>query len=374
MVDQRPPADVVVCRAQEQTRPDALSHIVERAEIAGGPAAAHLAEVVDLLANPQTYDLGLAQVEVKETHMSLVFLAGQEVYKLKRPVKLSGLDFRSLEERRRSCEAELRINQILAPGVYLRVIPVARSDNGTLDLGGPGTPVDWLVVLRRLDEDQALDRLIARDAVHPYDLEPVCKALGRFYREQRRPAISCDQMTDRWNERIGHVAASLTDPIFDLPKELVDPPLAALKQFMECDEGLIASRVGEGRIVDGHGDLKPEHVYPGPPVLLIDRLEFDERLRWCDPFDEIAFLGMECAMLGAPWIAPALVDLLSCELDDRPPQRLLRFYRCYRASLRARLSIDHLRDEAPRTPERWPRRARSYLRMAAANLPEASHA
>jgi aminoglycoside phosphotransferase family enzyme len=116
-------------------------------------------------------------------------------------------------------------------------------------------------------------------------------------------------------------------------------------------------------LVDGHGDLRPEHVCLNTPPVIIDCLEFSERLRQVDPFDEITYLGLECTRLGAPWIGPRLLARLSAALDDPVKPRLLRFYAGYRACVRARLALAHLDDPCPREPERWPHLAREYLRL-----------
>jgi aminoglycoside phosphotransferase family enzyme len=165
------------------------------------------------------------------------------------------------------------------------------------------------------------------------------------------------------------VEKSLTDPLFALPPASFSQAIKSLRDVVDNDSSLFATRVAQGRIIEGHGDLRPEHVYLGAQTLVIDCLEFDERLRWLDPFDEAAFLGMECERLGAAWIGPHLVACLSLRLQDTPPPRLLRFYRCYRACLRASLSIEHLRDPRPRTPDKWPRQTREYLAFALASLP-----
>ena len=311
-----------------------------------------------------------ARVERIETHMSWVFLAGDLVYKMKKPVRLDFVDFRSLEARRRNCERELALNQRLAPGVYLKVMPLTMRADGELALGGDAVPVEWLVVMRRLDERRLLDRAVVGDAVTEADVDGLCDLLAAFYGETPRVEVAPDELVARWRELVALSERALTDPRFGLARAEVAGPLQALHDFLDRDSDLLAARAVGGRILDGHGDLRPEHVHLGPPTRVIDRLEFDERLRQVDPFDEAGFLGLECERLGAAWIGRRLRKGLERKLRDRPPEPLLRFYRCYRACLRARLSIEHLRDPAPRTPDRWPRQARAYLALALAQNPQ----
>jgi len=343
--------------------------LIQRAELLNDNGAKYHSDVVRFLSRPTSYPCSPSKVDVIETHMSLVFMAGDFVYKLKRPIRLDFLDNRSLAARRQSCENEISINQRLAPGVYHRVLPVTRDSDGMLALGGDGVPIDWLVVMQRLDNADALDRMIAERKVAIIHLEQVCDTLADFYRNQPKITISQREWTNLWREKIEIVRSSLTDPLFDLPRGLIVPPLGAIENYIVTHRKDIIDRLAAGRVVDGHGDLKPEHVYLGSTVIVIDRLEFDERLRWCDPFDEITFLGLECDRLGASWVAPRLVNMLADRLDDRPSPSLLRFYKVYRACMRARLMIEHMREEAPRTPEEWPRKAGTYLRLAATALP-----
>jgi aminoglycoside phosphotransferase family enzyme len=146
---------------------------------------------------------------------------------------------------------------------------------------------------------------------------------------------------------------------------LAGPLLAEVQRFLDEDHALLRARVAAGRIVDGHGDLRPEHVCLTAPPVIIDCLEFNERLRQVDPFDEITYLGLECSRLGADWIGPRLLQKLSGALDDAVDARLLRFYARYRACVRARLALGHLADPSPREPERWQPLARTYLRLCA---------
>lgn len=327
------------------------------------PSGAGEQEVLALLLRPSTFPVPGA-VRMIETHMSRVFLVGDRAYKMKKALRLEFADFTSLEARRLNCQREFELNQRLAPGVYRELVPVVRRREGQLALGGPGEPIEWLLVMRRLDSERLLEQVIATGAATPGHVTAIAEVLARFYREAPRIGASGAELLDWWETAVARVEHSLGEFGRLLPPEPLRVALHALRAFLaECREPL-AARAQSDRIVDGHGDLRPEHVFVGPPLLLIDRLEFDPRLRWADPFDEAVFLGLECERLGAEWIGPQLIRQLTRLLDDRPPLKLLRLYRCYRACLRASLSIEHLRDAAPRTPERWPRQAADYLAMA----------
>lgn len=200
--------------------------------------------------------------------------------------------------------------------------------------------------------------------MHPYDVERLCDLLAGFYRAAPRSHLTGAELIASYQRGITLAATSLCDPLFNLPSGLTKPPLDALQRVLRDHADLLMDRLAQGRIVDGHGDLRPEHVYLGPPALVIDRLEFDDRLRQVDPFDEIALLSLECQRLGCPWIGTQLHVGLAKRLNDDVPPPLRAFYWTIRACMRARLSIEHLRDAKPRQPERWPALALSYLRLA----------
>jgi aminoglycoside phosphotransferase family enzyme len=325
------------------------------------------AEVVAFLSNPASHP-GHPPVDLIETHMSLVFLAGDRVYKMKKPVRLAFVDYRTIETRRVNCERETGLNQRLAPGVYLGTLPLFRRRDGTVGWSGDGEVVEWLVAMRRLDPERLLDRVAGEGRLEPTDVDRLCDLLAHFYAETPRIGVPVAELLRWWGESVRFVEASLADPLFQLQTGQVARVAAGLRGFLAGGEALLAERLASGCILDGHGDLRPEHVHLGPPVVLIDRLEFEERLRWADPFDEAVFLGMECARLGAHWVERRLLEGLSLSLSP-PPARLLAFYRCYRASLRARLSIEHLRDPHPRSPERWRPQTEAYLALALQALP-----
>jgi len=327
------------------------------------PAPA-LAAKVDFLKNPASYAGGPATVEVRETHMSWVFLAGAHVYKLKKPVRFPYLDFSTIERREWACRAELRLNRRLAPDIYLGVVPLTEVAGGGLAIGGEGTPVDWLVKMKRLDERNMLDARIASGRLSIPQLDQLTEVLARFYRTAGPVTLSPTAYLIDFARNIVFNKRVLLDPRFNLPAGLVRRVDAAQRRFLARRGEAIAMRMRHRRIVEGHGDLRPEHICLDHKVRIIDGIEFNPRLRMVDPFDEIAFLALECERLGAKWAGDYLQRKMKRLLRDGPVDELFTFYRCHRATLRARLAIAHLAEDHPRTPEKWPKMARAYLAIA----------
>lgn len=322
-----------------------------------------LAAKVAFLATPAAYPEPVGEIVRRETHMSFVFLAGDKVYKLKKPVRFPYLDFSTLERREAACSEELRLNRRLAPDVYLGVVPLVATEEG-LSIGGRGATIDWLVVMRRLAERWALDHAIEEHRVSTSQLDRLIMTLGRFYRHAQRPFVTPAAQIAEWHRNISDDCCILLDRRFSLPAGLVRKIERTQRRFLERRTGILTRRERERRIVDGHGDLRPEHIWLTDGIKIIDCLEFNIRLRTVDPFDEIAYLSLECERLGAPWIGDYVKRGISRVLHDDPEPELFLFYRCHRAALRARLAVAHLLEPNPRTPEKWPRRARAYLEIA----------
>ncbi len=318
---------------------------------------------VDFLSRPAAYRPTPGEVVRRETHMSWVFLVGDRVYKLKKPVRFPYLDFSSLTRREAACRAELRLNRALAPDIYLDVVPLMVTRAG-LSIGGIGTPVDWLVVMRRLDERQMLEALIAGQHIDSVKLDRLVAALAQFYRSAAPVFLSAALHLADWKRSLAYNRRVLLDPRLGIPAGLVRRIDRAQRRFLQQRGHLIAARLRSRRIVEGHGDLRPEHIWLGDEVRIIDCLEFNPRLRVVDPFDEVSYLSLECERLGAAWVGAFIERRMKRMLRDGPVEELFTFYRCHRATLRARLAIAHLLEPHPRTPEKWPRLARSYLALA----------
>jgi uncharacterized protein len=304
------------------------------------------------------------EVTVKETHMSWVFVTDDRVFKLKKPVHYPHLDFRTIAARERNCREEVRLNRRLAPKVYLGVVPLTQAPVGSLALNGAGEVVDWLVEMRRLPDERLLDQAIRNRTVEVAQIKAVARLLIDFYRKCPAADITPKCYIEQFARENAMNEAVLRHARFGLRPAEVDGALKAVDQGLNAGAILLEERVKQGRVVEGHGDLRPEHVCLTEPPVIIDCLEFSRALRLVDPFDELAFLALECELLGAGWIGDLLLKECAEGLEDHPPADLLAFYWAYRACLRARQALAHLLEPHPREPEKWLPLAKCYLNLA----------
>ena len=324
-----------------------------------------LREKVSHLSRPESYPEHPAAVEVVQTHMSCVFLTTQHAWKLKKPVRHDFLDFSTLEARCADCEEELRLNRRLAPDVYLAVVPLTVGAQGALRLGGDGPVVEWLVKMRRLPEDRMLDHAIRRGTVTRQDVRRFALALADFYRRAEPVAMDAAEFRQRLERDIRSNREELFPPERSMPAARVESVSAWQLAFLGREASLFDARVAGRRMVEGHGDLRPEHVCLGPEPLFIDCLEFNRDWRLLDPADELAYLAVECEFAGAPWIGEVVFETYREVTGDDPPAALVRFYKAYRATVRAKLSAWHLKDHPdPADQGKWIARAQRYLKLA----------
>ena len=331
-----------------------------------------LAQKVAFLERPQSFAEPTTGVEAVETHMSWVFLTDDCAYKLKKPVRFKLMNLVNLEDRRRNCEAEVLWNRRLAPDVYLGVVPLGLDEKGGLVLGSGVRVVDWLVKMRRLPAHRMLDHLITRGEVAPADVRRVAETLAAFYQRAPRADIGEKKYRGRFADEVGEIARELGE-LSPISTSRIDAVSAELIAFIEMRADLLDARVREGRVVEAHGDLRPEHVCLLPQPVVIDCLEFVPELRLLDPADELSFLSVECELAGGPpFIEQVLFGTYSELTLDRPPRPLVRFYKTFRAFLRAKISIWHLKDREVKDSDKWVSKTGRYLQAAERLVRESS--
>jgi aminoglycoside phosphotransferase family enzyme/predicted kinase len=314
-----------------------------------------LPTVVDAMMRAQIYPDGPSLVELRQTHVSYVFLAGDYVYKIKKPVRFDFLDASTLARRRQLCLDEVRLNRRLAPDVYLGVVAIVRREGGELVLGEAGggageagAVVEWAVRMRRLADATMLDRMVARRAVSVAQIRAIAARLAAFH-----GAAATGQ---GW--KYGSAAAvwrlvggNLEELAHDRADAIAPAGLAELERFLhrtiELRWSLLNRRARGARVCEGHGDLRCEHVsLAGDMIAIIDCVEFSEGLRYVDVASEVGFLAMDLDRLGARGLADELVGAYREASGDADLPLLVPLYKIHRALVRAKVESLTSRDLA----------------------------
>lgn len=301
-----------------------------------------------------------------QTHLSYVFITPKRVYKIKKALNLGFVDYSTLSRRRRFCEAEVAVNRRLAPRVYLGVEPVTLVD-GKPVIGGKGTPVEYAVVMRHVPDSRLLlRRLRKRPGDYPR-IDEVVERLVRFYRDSQvgvdDPDTGPGSITRIVNDNFT-LLEKFTGTLFD--SEIISDLKAWSRGELKALGSLIRRRVGEGRAVEGHGDLHLAHIYVNGNVEILDAIEFARRYRVGDVAQDVAFLAMDLEFRDRHDLSRHLIRRLSKRLRDPELPRLLPLYKSYRALVRAKVNaIMSQESEVPQADlEAAARRARRYLRLA----------
>jgi aminoglycoside phosphotransferase family enzyme len=222
--------------------------------------------------------------------------------------------------------------------------------------------------MRRLPASRQLDALIQAGGPSEAEAEAVARRLCRFHLgltpQRPDPAVFVRNLQHELELSLALLGA----PRFGLPQAPLREAARRLIGFIEDERHHFAARIEAGRVVEGHGDLRPEHVFVLESPVIIDCLEFSRRLRVVDVIDELGFLALECERLGAAWVGERLLAQWSSVSADRPAPGLLAFYQGLRACIRARLAIAHLDDVHVKHPHPWRARAQQYLDLLGRRL------
>lgn len=301
-------------------------------------------DLVRDLMRPDAYPApGCPEVELRETHVSRVFMTAGEVFKVKKPVSFGFLDFRTVEARRRACEAEVLLNSRLAAGTYLGLVPVRRDRAGRHHFGPDGEVVDWAVHMIRLPDELRGDRRLAMGSLSHEHIDAAAAHLASFH--ARAPL---DPATSRW----GSVDA-IRKNVRDNFAETASAPAEGLLSHADASEierwqldflrerrRTFERRIADGRIRDGHGDLRLEHLYfaEDGALTIIDCIEFADRFRCGDVCADVAFLSMDLAAHGHVELAERFLARYARAADDYDLYSVVDFYEGYRAYVRAKVS------------------------------------
>ena len=302
-----------------------------------------LPDLIAALSDPAAYPRP-GPVEVRQTHISAVFLVGDTVYKIRKPVNLGFVDFSTLAKRKHDCEEELRLNRRLAPSVYRAVVPIA-MEGDKVRVGGSGEPIEWAVEMVRLPDDATLKLQLARNEITSAQVENIAQRVAEFHRSAERGDhvsrygrfdVVAGNARENFAQTKPHVGVTVRPTVYDRVRELTEKSLADLRPLIE-------SRASRGVPCDTHGDLHLSHAYlfpdrpPPEDLVIIDCIEFAERYRFADPVADIAFLVMDLIYHGRRDLARVCADAYFAAAGEEEGRVLLPFYVAYRAVVRAKV-------------------------------------
>ncbi len=308
-------------------------------------------ELINALQTPELYDHPVDQFQVIETHISWVILTGDYVYKIKKPVNFGFLDFTSLEQRAHFCREELRLNQRLAPALYLDVLPITGNADAPA-LNGDGPIIDYAIKLRQFPQENLLDQVLARDALTPAHITELGRLIADFHQQiDTAPPESRfgtpDQVYAPVGQNFDQIRPMLDDP--SLLKQLDHLQAWAESTFARLKD-TFGHRKAEGFIRECHGDIHLGNItLVDGQVVLFDCIEFNDDFRWTDVACDLAFILMDLQSRGLQHYARQLLGEYLEVTGDYESLEILRFYKAYRAMVRAKIAL--FTRAAPGMPE-----------------------
>jgi len=324
-------------------------------------------EYIQALLKPTAYPHPVDSVQLVQTHISFVLLAGDFVYKFKKPVDFGFLDFSTLEKRKHCCKQELLLNRRLCPEIYLGLVEV-NDENGKPVLDGAGAVIEYGVKMRRMPEERMMVKVIDRGELTSAHVEDLVEVLVPFYEQAERSeeiddfgtaeAVSVNVL-ENFEQTQGFIGnGALAQEQFDEISSYARSVLARQELFL--------ARIEQGRIRDCHGDLYSANICLADKVYIYDCIEFNQRFRYCDVASDVAFLAMDLDFHGLDELSALFIDRFCEQSQDDSLRELLNFYTCYRAYVRGKIGLFTAVDPAvdPEVKEKSLAAAAKYFTLA----------
>ncbi len=303
--------------------------------------------LIDALCRPGILEPGGKRVELLETHISWVLLTENYAFKLKKPLDLGFLDFSTLEKRRQACLDELRLNQRLAPDLYLEVITITGAPHAP-SLEHNGDELEFAVKMRRFDQDQLLAHLMEEHRITPSLLDVLIDEVANFH--QSLPGADTDSPWGSFEAVWEPVAQNFqqiqSTPLLDHHEKELTDLLAWSEQEHQRKRKIFETRRRAGFVRECHGDMHLGNMVSiDERVVIFDCLEFNAALRWIDTISELAFLVMDLADRGATHYAFRALNGYLQITADYAGLKVLRYYLVYRAMVRAKVNAIRCQQE-----------------------------
>lgn len=302
---------------------------------------------IQSLLAPANYTHPAVKVELVQTHISFVLLAGDFVYKFKKPVNFGFLDFSSLEKRQACCHQELVLNRRLCPDIYLGLVRVTEQ-GGCYALDGQGAVVEYGIKMKRMPEERMMVNLIRAGAVAESHIDALVAILAGFYKQAE---------TNEQIQQFGTAAAVAVNVLenFDQTAGFVDQGALNRNQFeiisgyakqFLAQQDVFQRRIDGGYIRDCHGDLYSANICLADRIYIYDCIEFNQRFRYCDVASDVAFLAMDLDYHNLSALSQRFIQGFVRATQDDGLVAMLDFYKCYRAYVRGKIGLFTASDPA----------------------------
>jgi len=316
-------------------------------------------QIFKAMENPCFYPHPVFDIRQMDTHISKVFLTGNYVYKIKKPVNLGFLDFSSLKKRRYYCCREIILNRRLTTDIYIDVVAITQK-NGRIILEGKGNPIEYAVRMRQLNDSTSLHHLIKAGEISKVDMVALGRMLSRFYLQT--PKSELLHTGDGW-KNVFNACKENFRQIQDycgtlLDKEIWETVQGATLSFLKTRKSYFTHRFKTGKIRDCHGDLRSDHIYfTDTGIQVIDCIEFNDCLRHIDVVSDLAFLLADLDFNEASGFGDCLLNEFLRHTHDVNGILMLAFYKCYRAVVRCKVNCIILGSgDLPKDKRKWVQR------------------
>ncbi len=324
-------------------------------------------QIIDALLQPDAYPQETGKIDLIQTHISLVFLTKDYVYKVKKAVNFGFLDFSTLDKRRLYCQKELELNRRLCPQIYLEVVPITKSD--TIKIGGDGETIEYALKMKRLPQDCIMTILLKEGKIDKKVIDDIAKIVAEFHsKAQTSPEINefgtlkivktnCDE---NFAQTTKYVNQTISQQEFQLIQTNVN-------RFMDQKKALFDARIADKRIRDCHGDLHSGNIFVTDKICIFDAIEFNDRFRYSDVASDVAFFAMDLDFQHRTDLANYFLERYLAYSKDQQLTSVLAFYKCYRAYVRGKVISFKLDDPNIKALEKKAAitEAQAYFKLAA---------
>lgn len=326
-------------------------------------------QVVEALLKPEAYDEEVGRIELTKTHISFIFMIENFAYKVKKAVNLGFLDFSTLERRRFYCRKELELNKRLCRDMYLEVVPINRSSaTQVIKIKGDGETVEYAVKMKRMPQERMMSRLLEEDKVDNWLIDKIARIIVDFHSgtEANRKISkfgSVKIIETNWGENFQQTQEFIGRTISRIDFGSIR---SKVNDFIKKNTLLFERRIADGRIRDCHGDIHSGNIFVTDEIYIFDAIEFNQRFRYSDVASDIAFLAMDLDFKGQTDLSRFFAEKYMEYSGDLDLEKVLPFYKCYRAYVRGKVISFKLKDPNMKHTEMsfTLKEAKAYFKLA----------